>query len=142
MRTTFWGRSWSSECLQYFALDCVVYQTNAMAKTVLVSLGEKKKPIKIPRETEDEVFFIKSKVPVLFRLGEAVSTYYSSLLVLTDDPCACQQCEITIQRYCEDWGEFIDVEEGDVIEDKEKLKVVVERSAVRRGESADQELEV
>ena len=101
-----------------------------MAKTVLLTFGERKKPLKIPVGSTDEIAFVKSRVTAMFGVGETVSiltVYCASVIYL---PIIFLQSEIIIQRYSEDWSEYVDVEEGEGIDDKEKLKVlVVERPA-------------
>lgn len=77
-------------------------------KSVLVSYLERNKIIKLPQDCEDgDVGYLKKEFQKHFSFGNQVSI------------------DLTLQRYDDDWKEFIDLDAGDTVANKDKLKVVV-----------------
>ena len=80
-----------------------------MSKVVLLGYLERKKRIAIAeKRTENELEYLKEEFLKSFNLQSTVKPH-----------------QITFQRFDPEWDEYVDVEEGDVLVNKDKLKVVV-----------------
>ena len=77
-------------------------------KAVLLSFLDRNKVVKIPEGIDgSELDYIRKQCKTLFSFQQQVSI------------------KITLQRFSEDWNEFVNLEEGDTLKDKEKLKIVI-----------------
>lgn len=80
-----------------------------MSKVVLVGYLERKKRITIAEKpTENELDYLKEEFLKSFGLQKSIQLH-----------------QITFQRFDPEWNEYVDIEEGDVLLNKDKLKVVV-----------------
>ena len=81
---------------------------SSAAKTVLLSYLEKNKRIVIPSEkSESDLRYLNNQFIAHFNFESNV------------------KLDITFQRFESEWNEYIDLEDTDEINDKDKLKVVV-----------------
>ena len=81
---------------------------SSATKSVLVSYLERNKVIRVPIVKEDtDLEFIRKEFIKLFSFEENV-----------------RLC-LSFQRFDEDWKDYIEIDEGDDIENKEKIKVIV-----------------
>ena len=81
---------------------------SSTAKTVLLSYLEKNKRIVIPSEKpETDLRYLNNQFIAQFNFDSNV------------------KLDITFQRFESDWNEYIDLEDTDEVNDKDKLKVVV-----------------
>lgn len=78
-----------------------------MARRVLLSYGDRNKPITIPPEVEEAVPYIKKQFLKDFDFAPNV------------------KLRVTLQTFQDDWNEFVDIDDDALISSKEKLKVVV-----------------
>ena len=81
---------------------------SSAAKTVLLSYQEKNKRVVIPSG--------KSESDLCFLNNQFIAQFNFDLNVKLD---------ITFQRFDSEWNEYVDLEDTDKINDKDKLKVVV-----------------
>ena len=80
-----------------------------MSKVVLLCYQERKKKIAIAAETApNELEYVKGEFLKSFSLLKSVKTH-----------------QITLQRFDPEWDEYVDVDEGEVLQNKDKLKVLV-----------------
>ena len=76
-------------------------------KSILLSYSGRNKVAKIPREDRNNISFLR----------EEFKTLYSAKSVETQ--------AIQFHRYDEDWQEYIELEDDDIVRDKEKLNVKI-----------------
>ena len=80
-----------------------------MSKVVLLCYQERKKKIAIAAEAaQNELDYLKGEFLKSFGLLQSVKVH-----------------QITLQRFDSEWNEYVDVEEEDVLQNKDKLKVLV-----------------
>ena len=76
-------------------------------KTVLLNYLERNKPVNIPSDTGNELLFLENQFRLLFSYANNVSI------------------TVAFQRFSDEWEEYIELTENDIINNKDKLKVVV-----------------
>ena len=79
----------------------------AEAKSVFISYLDRNKVICIPPTSTSDVHYIESQFKSVFSFGKNV------------------KLQVTFQRFDSEWQEFIDLEEKDIVNNKDKLKAVV-----------------
>lgn len=78
-----------------------------MSRRVLLSHLDRNKPVILPGEPEGDICFLTTKFLESFN--------YAKIVKLT----------VTFQRFDSEWKEYIDLDQDETINDKDKLKVVV-----------------
>ena len=82
--------------------------SNLKMKCVLLTHLDHNKVVKIPEEKDEtDIAYLKSQFRRLFS--------YENHVVI----------DLTFQRYDPDWETYIDLDDDEVVENKEKLKVIV-----------------
>ena len=82
-----------------------------MAKRVLLSYLERNKIVNIPeRKEENDVQYMKNEFLNIFNLIDDVTV------------------DVSFQKFDNEWGAFIDLEDGDELNNKDKVKAVVTRT--------------